>query len=119
MFRGLVPMLTRGSFASYYGGCVVLAQLGPGPSSPVSPVFVTISILFQVPLCCAVLYYIVLYCTILLCESSFQVSLYTLKKVKMRKLDTKSCQNTGKRNQIYMKYSFELHEVFAFAKNLY
>ncbi len=56
MFRGLVPMLTRGSFASYYGGCGVLAQLGPGPSSPVSPAFVTISILFQVPLYCAVLY---------------------------------------------------------------
>ena len=55
MFRGRVPMLTRGSFASYYGGCGVLAQLGPGPSSPVSPVFVTISILFQVPLYSAVL----------------------------------------------------------------
>ena len=41
-------MLTRGGFARYYGGCHLLQELTEQKGSPVSPLFMGLSVVFQV-----------------------------------------------------------------------
>ena len=41
-------MLTKGGFARYYGGCALLNQLTDEDASPVNPIFVILSVVFQI-----------------------------------------------------------------------
>ena len=47
MWLGKVPMLTKGSFAIFYGGPAILPLLSTLPPSPTPVVFFTLSLLFQ------------------------------------------------------------------------
>ena len=52
MLTGVVPVLTKGSFATFYGGDLVIQEIEQSnkdntPPSPVIPLFFIISSLFQ------------------------------------------------------------------------
>ena len=47
MYCDVVPMLTRGSFALYYGGHEVMEKLSTRPASFVSPSFISLSLATQ------------------------------------------------------------------------
>jgi len=64
MYCQIFPILSKGSFVYYYGGCELLKEV-PKSGSPVSPVMLGLSILFQ-------------------------VSLYIFKKLKLRKPEPRS-----------------------------
>ena len=64
MYCQIFPMLSKGSFVYYYGGCKLLKEV-PKSGSPVSPAMLGLSILFQ-------------------------VSLYIFKKLKLRKPEPRS-----------------------------
>ena len=46
MYAGIFPMLSRGSFALFYGGCCLISSLQEF-GSPISPVFMSLSLCFQ------------------------------------------------------------------------
>ena len=48
MYMEVLPMLTKGGFARYYGGCSLLNQLSDENGSPVNPVFLSLSVFFQI-----------------------------------------------------------------------
>ena len=64
MYLDLVPMLSKGSFVRYYGGCELLKDAA-NAGSPISPMFMGVSGLFQ-------------------------LSMFIFKKMKMRKLNPHS-----------------------------
>ena len=50
MYTKVMPLLTKGSFARYYGGCFLLKELEDKQGSAVSPTFMALSILLQISL---------------------------------------------------------------------
>ena len=48
MYKEILPILTKGGFAKYYGGCNLLNQLTDQGGSPVSPIFMSLSVAFQI-----------------------------------------------------------------------
>ena len=71
MYLGIFPMLSKGNFVRYYGGCELLKEASIA-GSPISPMFMAGSGLFQ-------------------------FTMFIFKKIKMKKLNPQS-RSSGKDN---------------------